>query len=159
MRNLNFMRDSDLGERIHRWHASIQSNRGDRAELSQANSIDKVFECGAFYRLKKLLQDGDYKVFDPALARTAGVLAQIRRDRDGERFGILLSQKMDFEQVRMIEKINNPDRLYREFRTLILRLKAEAPILGVADTTYWWEVRKPNREFFYDFFIKEGATS
>lgn len=156
-KSLNFMTDEDLKSRIHRWHGSLQNNRGDRAELAQARSIDEVYDCAAFYRLKKLLLDGDFKIYDQALARTAGVLAQIRRDRDGERFGILLSQKVDFDHVKMVEKINNPDRLYREFRTFISYLKAEAPVVGVADTVYWWEVRKPNREFFFDFFMKEGA--
>jgi len=154
--NLNFMTDAELKDRVRRWWGSLERNRGDRAELAHATLVSKVYECPAFYRLKRML-DLDYKVFDPALARTAGVLSRIRRDRDGERFGILLSQKVDFDRVKLLERMSHPDRLYREFCHLTQMLKGEAPVMGVADTVYWWEVRKPNREFFYDFFLKEGA--
>lgn len=156
-KSLNFMTDQDLKARVRRWHDSLQRNRGDRSDLAHASTIDRVYECDGFYRLKRLLEDGDFKVYDPALARTAGVLARIRRDRDGEKFGILLSQKVDFDRVKLVERISNPDRLYREFCHFVMTLKGEAPVVGVADTVYWWEVRRPNREFFYDFFMKEGA--
>lgn len=156
-KTMDFKRDQDLKVRIHRWHDSLQRQRGDRAELARATSIDKVFQCAAFYRLKRLLEEGGFNAFDPALARTAGVLARIRRDRDGESFGILLSEKVDFERVKMVDRIQNPDRLFREFCHFIHHLKGEAPIQSAADVVYWWEVRRPNREFFYDFFLKEGA--
>jgi CRISPR system Cascade subunit CasB len=155
--NMDFKRNQDLKARIRRWHDSLERQRGDRAELSRATTIDRVYQCAAFYRLKRLLEDGGFVVFDPALARMAGVLARIRRDRDGESFGILLSSKVDFERVKLVDRIHHPDRLFREFCQFITRLKGEAPVLGVADVVYWWEVRRPNREFFYDFFMKEGA--
>jgi len=156
MLNPNFVMDQELKDRVRRWWGSLERNRGDRAALAHATKIDRVYECDAFYRLKRSL-DGDYKLYDPALARTAGVLARIRRDRDGERFGILLSQKVDFDRVKLLERVNDSDRLYLDFCHLIGMLKGEAPVTGVADTVYWWEVRKPNREFFYDFFLKEWA--
>lgn len=156
-KSLDFKTDQDLKARIRRWHDSLQRQRGDRAELSRATSIDKVYQAAAFYRLKRLLEDGGYKVFDPALARTSAVLARIRRDRDGESFGILLSGRIDFDRAKLVDRIHDPDRLLREFCRFIMHLKGEAPLIGVADVVYWWEVRRPNREFFYDFFMKEGA--
>jgi hypothetical protein len=120
--------------------------------------MDKVYECAAFYRLKRLLEDGGFTPYDPALARTAAVLSRIRLDRDGARFGILLFEKgIKYEQVKRLVKTHDLDRLLLEFAHLVDRLSGEAPVVGVADVTYWWEVGKSNREFFYDFFLKEGA--
>lgn len=156
-KSMDFKTNQDLKDRIRRWHDSLQRQRGDRAELARATSVDKVYQCAAFYRLKRLLEDGGFGVFDPALARTAAVLSRIRRDRDGESFGILLSGRIDFDRAKLVDRIHHPDRLLREFCHFITHLKGEAPVLGVADVVYWWEVRRPNREFFYDFFMKEGA--
>lgn len=157
MKSMDF-RDQDLKDRIRRWWDSLQAARGDRAELERATRIDSVFECASFYRLKRLLEHGDFKLFDPALARMAGVLGRIRRDRDGERFGVLLSQHIKrFEEIKRILRIHHEDRLLHEFQIWIERLKGEAPLIHVAETVYWWEKRAPNQEFFYDFFLKEGA--
>lgn len=157
MNRLDFRQDADLKEKMLRWWESLAARRGDRAELARATSIDDVFRTATFYRLKRMLSD--YQVFDPALARTAGVLARIRRDRDGESLGILLySAGCRFERLKRLEKVSSPDRLLQEWRHLVMYLKGEAPIVGTADIVYWWEIRKPNREFFYDFFLKEGAS-
>lgn len=157
MPSMNFRKDQDLKDRIRRWWSSLERSRGDRAELSRATTLEKVYECASFYRLKRLLEDGGFTPYDPALARTAAVLARIRRDRDGESFGILLSKKVQYDQVKRLIKVHHPDRLLRDFAHLVEHLKGEAPVSGVADVVYWWEVRHPNREFFYDFFLKEGA--
>jgi hypothetical protein len=159
-KSLDFRRDQDLQGLIRRWWGGLVHHRGDRSDLARATSIDKVYQCDAFYRLKRALEDLGYKVYDPALARTAAVLSLIRRDRDGERFGVLLSKEMRFEDVKRVLKIQQPDRLLNEFRHFVDRVSAECPVLGVADLVYWWEVRHPNREFLYDFFLteqKEGA--
>lgn len=155
MKALDFRQDQDVKERTLAWWESLSGRRGDRAELARATTIDDVFRTATFYRLKRSF--ADYKVFDPALARVAGVLARIRRDREGEKLGILLfSAGCRFERLKRLEKVISPDRLLQEWRHLVVFLKGEAPVLGAADTIYWWDVRKPNREFFYDFFLKEG---
>lgn len=158
MSNLNWKADTELKAIVRRWHAALQVHRGDRSELSHATQIPDVYRSVAFYRLKRMLEAEGYKIFDPALARTAAVLSRIRRDREGESFGILLSQKVDFDQVKRLERIQDGDRLLRAFAHLVTHLKGEAPLLDTADVVYWWEVRKPNREFFYQFFLKEQGV-
>jgi hypothetical protein len=154
-KTMNFRSDQDLKDLVRRWWGSLQTNRGDRAELSRATSEAKVYESAAFYRFRRLLEDAEYNVYGRALARTAAVLARIRRDRDGESFGILLSRKMRFEDVKPVLKIRHPDRLISRLAAWVGRLSGEAPVVGTADLAYWWEIRHPNREFLYDFFLKE----
>lgn len=153
---MNFRTDQDLKALIRRWWGSLQTQRGDRAELSRAVDESKIYECAAFYRLRRSLED--YNVYARALARTAAVLARIRRDRDGESFGILLSAKMRYEQVKPVLKIHHPDRLIRKLASWVDRMGGEAPVVGTAELAYWWEVRHPNREFLYDFFLKESLA-
>lgn len=157
-KTMNFMSDQDLKALVRRWWGNLQTNRGDRAELSRATSEAKVYESAAFYRFRRLLEDAEYNPHNRSLARTAAVLSRIRSDRDGERFGILLSEKMRFENVKPVLKIRHPDRLIRTFATWVDRLSGEAPVVGTADLVYWWEVRHPNREFLYDFFLKESPA-
>jgi hypothetical protein len=152
---MNFIHDADLKELIERWWGNLQVNRGDRAELARATTEEKIFEVPAFYRLKSRLDSEDYSVYARALARTAAVLSNIRRDRDGESIGILLSKKIDYSEVKPVLRITHPDRLIRRFTSWIHRLGGEAPVAGTADLVYWWEVRRPNREFLYDFFLQE----
>lgn len=155
-KTMNFRGDQDLKDIFRRWWGSLQTNRGDRAELSHTVSEEKIFEAAAFYRLKRLLQDRGYNVYDRALARTAAVIARIRRDRDGESLGILLRRRgVSYEQIKPLLRINHPDRLIRKLSALVDRVSAEAPVVGTADLVYWWEVRNPNREFLYDFFLHE----
>lgn len=154
-KSLNFMKDAQLKDIVRRWWGSLQRNRGDRAELSRATTEAKVYECASFYRLRRALEDSGYNVYPKALARMVAVLARIRRDRDGESLGVLLSRKMDYEQVKPVLRIHHPDRLIRRLATWVDRLSGEAPVIGTADVAYWWEVRHPNREFLYDFFLKE----
>lgn len=158
-KSLNFNRDAILKDIIRRWWGSLQAHRGDRAELSRATSLEKVYECAAFYRLRKALEDVGYGVYPPALARTAAVLARIRRDRDGESFGVLLREKgVRYEDVKPAIRINDPDRLLRKLAGWVTRLKGEAPVTGTAELVYWWEVRRPNHEFLYEFFLNESTV-
>lgn len=157
-KSMDFRRDQELKDVVRRWWGSLQTQRGDRAELSRAVDEARVYECAAFYRLRRSLEDADYNVYARALARTAAVVARIRRDRDGESFGILLSGRMRYDQVKPVLKIHHPDRLIRKLASWVDRLGGEAPVVGTAELAYWWELGHPNREFLYDFFLKESPA-
>lgn len=154
MKACNFKTDEDLRKKVRSWWSHLQVDRGSRAELSRATSEDDVFQCAGYYMLRRSMKD--YNVFDPALARTVSVLSRIRRDRDGESFGMLVGQCTHESRVkRMLKKTG--DRLTRELCTLIKLMKGEAPVVGTADLIYWWEVRHPNRDFLYDFYSKSNS--
>lgn len=155
---LNFTTDQALKEIVRRWWDSLLFARKDRRNLWDCLKIDDVYRTRAFYELKAELAEEGYETFDPALARMVGVVSLIRKDRDGERLGILLSERVRFEDVVSIEKINDQNRLFRAFREWIERLKGEAPVVGTADVVYWWDKRKPNRKFFYHFFSRPKNT-
>jgi CRISPR system Cascade subunit CasB len=152
MKPCNFTKDEDLKKNVLHWWERLQEERGVRAELSRSTSEEDVFLSMGFYHLKYALRD--YKIFDPALARVAAVLSRIRRDRDGESFGMLLSEHTDERRVKRLLRMKG-DRLIREFCTLVKIMKAEAPVVGTADLVYWWELRHPNRDFLYDFYSKK----
>lgn len=156
---MNFRQDENLKDIVRRWWGSLQRNRGDRVELARATSEAMILECPSYYRLRMRLDENGYNVFGRALARTAAVLARIRRDRDGESLGILLSQRMKFDEIKPVLRMNNPDRLIRKLSGWIDRVSGEAPVVGTADLVYWWELRRLNREFLYDFFLKEASTT
>lgn len=154
MKPCNF-KDEELRKKILAWWGRLQFDRGVRAELSRATKEEDLFQCEGFYALKYALRD--YNVFDPALARVAGVLSRIRRDRDGESFGMILSQHTDEGRLKRLLK-KKGDRLTREFCTLVKLMKAEAPVVLTAELVYWWEVRHPNRDFLYDFYSKKEMS-
>lgn len=154
MKRMDFRHDQDLRKKTLAWWGSLESRRGDRSELSRCTSIDMVFRVAAFYRFKNLLQD--YKIFDPALARTVAVLSMIRLDHENDNLAMMLQRAgLKFERLKGLEKNSMQDRVLQEFRRLVKFLKSKAPVLQTADVVYWWEVRKPNREFFSDFFQYE----
>ena len=156
MKSLDFRKDQDLKKKTLAWWGSLESRRGDRSELSRCTSQDMVFRVAAFYRFKNLLQD--YKVFDPALARTVAVLSMIRLDYENDNLAMMLQRSgLKFERLKGLEKNSSPDRVLQDWRHLVKFLKCRAPVLHTADVVYWWEVRKPNREFFSDFFQNECA--
>lgn len=152
MKPCSWKSDKDLQKKLFGWWNAIQVNRKFRAELSRAVREDDIFQCGGYYLLRRMLKD--YAVFDPALARTASVLSRIRRDRDGESFGMLLGQATNESRIKRLSK-KSGDRLTREFCGLVKLLRGEAPLVDTADVVYWWEVRHPNRDFLYDFYSKE----
>lgn len=152
---LNF-KDPEVKKKVLSWWGRLQVDRGSRAELSRRVREEDIFQCAGYYLLRRALKD--YQVFDPALARTASVLSRIRRDRDGESFGMLVGMHVHESRVkRMLKK--SGDRLTREFVTLVKLLKGEAPVSGVAELVYWWEVRHPNRDFLYDFYSKKETAN
>lgn len=155
MKPCNFMKDEDLKRKILSWWEHLEVNRGMRAELSRKSREEDIYQCRGFYALKIKLKD--YNVFDPALARVASVLSRIRRDRDGESFGMLVGQYVHESRVKRLLK-KTGDRLTQEFCTLIKLVKAEAPVLQTADVVYWWVTRHPNRDFLYDFYSKKEMT-
>ena len=148
-------KDEELRKKIISWWEHLQINRGSRAELSRATCQDDIFQCAGFYILKHALKE--YNVFDPALARVASVLSRIRRDRDGESFGMLLSCHTDESRLKRLLK-KKGDRLTREFCALVKLMKAEAPVVATAELVYWWEIRHPNRDFLYDFYSKKEMS-
>lgn len=151
MKPCNF-KDPDVKKKVISWWEHLQVDRGSRAELSRSTREEDIFQCAGYYLLRRALKD--YQVFEPALARTAAVLSRIRRDRDGESFGMLLGYTVLESRIKRLLK-KKGDRLTREFVTLVKLLKAEAPVVGVAELVYWWEVRHPNRDFLYDFYSKK----
>lgn len=151
MKACNF-KDPELKKIVLAWWGSLQAVRQWRAELSRARSEEEVYMTAPYNVLRKKLKD--YSVFDPALARTAAVLSRIRRDRDGESFGMLLGHVCHESRIKRLLK-KKGDRLLREFQALLKLTKAEAPVGGMADLVYWWEVRHPNRDFLYDFYSKK----
>lgn len=134
------------------WWGGLSHDRGMRAELSRATREEDIFQCAGYYTLRHSLRE--YQIFDPALARTAAVLSRIRRDRDGESFGALLSSVAHESRVKRLMK-KKSDRLTRELSAMVKHLKGEAPVINTADLAYWWEVRHPNRDFLYDFYSKK----
>lgn len=152
----NFARDPVVMDIIRRWWDGLKNDLGNRQRLWHAITIDKVFECRLFYELEKKLEEAGYEIFDQSLARVAGVVSLIRKDRDGESLGILLrAKRLNFEDALAADRINDPDRLFKKLRRWIKILKGEAPVARTAEVVYWWADRKPNREFFYDFFLDE----
>ncbi len=152
MKSLNF-RDQEVKKIVLSWWSKLQVMRGWRAELSRRSREDEIYQTPAYNVLRHALRD--YQVFDPALARTAAVLSRIRRDRDGESFGILLGGCCHESRVKRLLK-KRGDRLTRELSTLIKLLRGEAPVCSTADLVYWWEVRHPNRDFLYDFYSQSN---
>lgn len=156
MKPCNWKTDEELRKKTLLWWEHLQIDRGSRAKLSRATREEDIFQCSGFYRLKYSFRD--YNIYDPALARVASVLSRIRRDRDGENFGILLSEYTDESRIKRLLK-KSGDRLTREFCTLIKLMKAEAPVVATAELVYWWEVRHPNRDFLYDFYSKKETSN
>ena len=88
-RELNFRRDAEAREVLHRWHSFLQEHdRGARAQLRRAAGPDDVVFVPAFHRLLADLEEAGFDLSRAGtrerLAAIAGLVARVKADDPDE---------------------------------------------------------------------------
>ncbi|MGB1110827.1 MAG: type I-E CRISPR-associated protein Cse2/CasB [Gammaproteobacteria bacterium] len=141
------------------WHElQAMDNRGLRAELRKAKSLQEVALTAGFNRLRRRMGHSDWRNYEP-LALVAVALAYVEVDtggRDIESFARQLAPKGKDKGVlselrfRRLIQYQRPVELMEPMIRILRMLKKRASVLGLAETLYHWnEITRRRMTFAY----------
>lgn len=159
------------------WHTELQEprQRGDRAALRRAQTVDDAYGVVSFHRLLHRLAE----TTDPeAVARLAIVLAGVERDRPpenggrtagwGEAFGRAVAASKDGkpclseDRLRLLLSAEDPDQFLRLLRGAVHLLDGTAPLADLARVVLAWH--RPDgrprirRQIFLSYFATLASS-
>lgn len=146
---LNFKEDRKESEILIKWWASLQEDKGARAELRKCHELPEVFMQSSFHRLYNSFKNfGD--VNEEGLATVAGLLSNIKdnnslniasqmaRDINGQENTKEEKAVIKGLRFRRILKIQNHSELFPVMIRIIKHLKGLVNITDLANSAYYW---------------------
>jgi CRISPR system Cascade subunit CasB len=152
------------------WHRRLQGNRGDRAALRRAQTIEEAYGIVAFHQLYAWLGK---QIPDPVVARIAIALAEIDADvkadtepGHGMPAGAALGQALAMPRngkpclsearLRLLASAEDPDQFLRLLRGALALLDRTAPLDDVARVVRRWHAPESRprvrRQLFLSYF-------
>ena len=137
-------------DELIQWWRSLDTSRGDRAELRRCHSPLNVAFTPAYHRLRgALAKYGPVK--DEDLAVVAGVLSHVKTNNPGS-FPVQMASPGSIEgkkakvsglRFRRLLKIDakDPDKLYGSMIRVVHLLGDDVDIPSLANSIYWWNER------------------
>lgn len=134
---------------FRQWHRELTKDRGARALLRRADSLEKLITNAHFFA-----QLGRWERFEQvagpdrelALGMTLGLCARVKEDTPGQSFGAQLAgapAKRGIAPVKEIRfqrllKTEDPEDLLRQLRRCIALIREHANIVSLADFIAAW---------------------
>ncbi|WP_404379518.1 type I-E CRISPR-associated protein Cse2/CasB [Caenispirillum salinarum] len=135
---LRFLGTAETATVLHDWHRWLQDNRGARAAMRRARSVDEVWLEEAYSRLRlPLLPLAGFR--DEALARAAIAVAEVSEDtEDGLAARAAASTHrgraaVSADRIRLMLGAEDPDEFLRLLRGVLAMLDREVNLCDVAD--------------------------
>jgi CRISPR system Cascade subunit CasB len=136
---LAFLREgqpTEAGARLLAWWAGLVDDRGGRAGLRRAQSLDHVVLVGAFQRLRRALL-ADWRFQPEALADVALAAAELEADGDrpgrilatGNREGLPVSPG----RLKLIADAEDPELFLRLLRGALAQVRRKGSIQHTAE--------------------------
>ncbi|MCB9947463.1 MAG: type I-E CRISPR-associated protein Cse2/CasB [Rhodospirillaceae bacterium] len=157
---------------IHDWHRRLQYDRGQRAGLRRAQTIDEVYQVLAFHQL---LAHAGPKLPHETAARMAIALAEVDADTSTapDRWGAALGRafathrhgkpRLSEDRLRLLATAEDPDQFLRLLRGAIQALDRHAPLQDVADIVRAWHRPasrlQARRQIFLAYYAASTAAS
>ena len=150
--------DKPSGEMLQRCWINIQQNRGERAELGRAKSVDDIILLPAFHRIClqfKPFFDGENN-WESRLAAIVGLLAHIKTPT-GEKFASQMAGDGDRPVVselrfrRLLQKDRN--ELFIAMIRVLRILNYKANLHDMANSVYYWG-NGTKRDWAFTYFPK-----
>lgn len=142
---------------LREWWQELDDNKGDRAVLKRADSLNEVVFCPAYHRLLAALRKEGYFVAGAVrlqkLSAIVGLASRIKENIPGE-FGKQLGalkqgDKPAVSELRMrrILACDDLEELYVLLRRAFGILGGSASLSGLAATVWQWESISEKRPF------------
>lgn len=146
-------------QQVLTWWQSLEQNRGDRAALRRASSIEQVMFNPGFHRLWRNLRDTSWS--RPERVALIAALAARVRDHDPQRsFAAQLgappsgreNAALSGLRFRRILQVIEPDELLQACSRAIAICAGRVNVVSLAESVYWWTdgVRKQWAFDYYD---------
>lgn len=162
-------KDSPLWGVLRGWHASLETNRGERAALRRAKSPEEVFLCPAYHRglVRRLREAGidlDHRELI-LLALPVGVLATAKTLVDSGSFARLMAMHKGSDQVRdtrfrrlLAVGDQERDELFRMLRRLVCWLDESAHLFTLVRGGCWWN-ESTRRDWATSYYTSNPKNS
>lgn len=146
-------------QQLLEWWQALDDNRGDRAALRRASSIEQVMFNPGFHRLWRKLRDTRWSRSERVALIAA--LAARAKDHDPRRpFAAQLGSPPSAREraalsglrFRRLLQVNEPDELLQACSRAIAICDGRINLTGLAESVYWWNdaVRKQWAFDYYD---------
>ena len=146
-------------QRLLEWWQALEDNRGDRAALRRASSIEQVMFNPGFHRLWRKLKDTRWRRAE-RVALIAALAARVK-DHDPRRsFATQLGSPPSGREkaalsglrFRRLLQVNEPDELLQACSRAIAICAGRVNLTSLAESVYWWNdgVRKQWAFDYYD---------
>jgi CRISPR system Cascade subunit CasB len=147
--------DSKVNSTLLQWWKTLDSTRGDRADLRRCTVTEEVFFSPAYHRLRhEMLQYGSVR--NEPLSIVAGVLSHVRDNDGSASFAGQLARipagkegsVMSEFRFRKFLSVREPDVLFREGIRAVRILDGSVNIPDLAQGLYWWNSNTRKRWAF-----------
>ena len=129
------------------WWKKLEENRGERAILRRAASVDDVLLTTAFARFLKMMPAGwseDYRLFDSAMV--AGLLARVKTHVEKNSFAKSLAMPkkegsksvMSELRFQQLHKSRDADEFYLRMIRALAMLDGRTNVFSLADDILLW---------------------
>ncbi|MDT8321692.1 MAG: type I-E CRISPR-associated protein Cse2/CasB [Xanthomonadales bacterium] len=140
------------------WWKKLEDNRGDRAALRRAASIEQVMFNPAFHRLWRGLKGTSWKRAE-RVALIAALAARVREHRSERTFAAQLGTSprgrekaaLSGLRFRRLLQIREPDELLQGCSRAIAMCGNSVNLLNLAKSVYWWSDRD-RKDWAFDYY-------
>lgn len=154
MAELNFSNESPMIKALHTWWKGLDHNRGARAELRRARSINEVMMIPSFhFARRKFIKFFPQQVDQLRLAMILGLLSHVKQPTS-----VKLAKQMSMGDRPRVSELRfkrllrcERDELYQPLVRVIRLLDGQVNIGDLAKLCFYWDdhIRK---ELAFDYY-------
>lgn len=155
---VKFSPNSALGQALYHWWASLEHDKGSRAELRRCTDPVSVILTSAYQRqfwAWKALFEGE-KGYEDRLAQIMGLLSHVKSAKEIRSLASQMAQKngdtptvSELRFRRLLQR--QREDLYAPMIRIIRLLDGTVNISDLSESLYYWGDRV-RREWAYDYF-------
>lgn len=155
--------DRSLGDAVFRWWKSLDSNRGERAELRRCEDLLQVMQTPAFQRIRRRLIELGLKPEDSEQDRLAAVIglaahvssaaeATVHRELPGLPVAFSEDEKPAISPLRFRQLLDarDDDELFTRLRRVLPLVKERVNLFCLANDVFYWG-DKVRKRWIYDY--------
>lgn len=158
----HFAKESDLGIALEKWWSSLESNKGQRAELKRCHSVSELYACPAAHRVWRQ-SFAEHGLNADKMLLTIGLLSHVR-NHSNESLGKQLAgtspkrsrAALSELRFRRLLQTDDPESLFSAMRRVISLTDKTSNIYELARLAYRWQspisVDQARKELAYDYY-------
>lgn len=169
----DFIKNTALQDALIHWHHNLENNRGERAALCRAHTVDDVV-FSAEYQSRYRQTFARFALRRDALPAVLGLLAQVREHDNRRSLGEALASPTDKKsqaavselRFRRLLRCESQAELFVDMRRVISLIGKKANIFELANLVYRWHthwqrdnLRKHLAYTYYEFFTDKTNES